>query len=174
MWLWRHGRLRPPPVEFHHFIGWWRVEKLHFSASVLNQPGLVVRYWPDLWTMNSKQALAIGALLQGASRGKAAEAAGVSERTLRRWSGDPEFIAALRAAEASAFDDLAHRLTAGASGALAVLAELARAEDVAASIRLRAAVEWIGFYLKVREAAVLAEIEARLQDLEAQNETRNN
>jgi len=119
--------------------------------------------------ISTKQQKAIAALLSERTARDAAKTAGVGERTLYKWLGEPGFRGALRSAEADILDDVTRRLTAGQRLALDTLEKLiqsARHE----STKLTACVSWLNMYLKFRD---MKDIEDRLTALEAaQNDKR--
>ncbi len=113
--------------------------------------------------ITTKQQKAIAALLSERTARDAAKTAGVGERTLYKWLGEPGFREALRSAEADILDDVTRRLTAGQRLALDTLEKLiqsARHE----STKLTACVSWLNMYLKFRD---MKDIEDRLTALEA-------
>ena len=69
-----------------------------------------------------KQRAAVDALLAHGDQRQAARAAGVNDRTLRRWMHDPLFAAALQEAQDTALDQVTGDLVRAASGAVALLA----------------------------------------------------
>jgi len=114
-------------------------------------------------TLTGKQRRAIEALLSCATVTAAAQSAGMSRVTLYRWlHGCPEFVQALRAAEADAVDQAARRLAAAGGGAVETLIRLA---DTGANegTQRAAAADILAHLLKLRE---LTGIEARLRALE--------
>jgi hypothetical protein len=72
-------------------------------------------------TLSVQQQQAIVALLAGKRHVEAAEAAGVSVSTLRRWHGEPDFIEAYRAMRRDAFEAAIARLQTAASQAVDTL-----------------------------------------------------
>lgn len=76
--------------------------------------------------ISPRQSLAIAALVAGESHERAAEAAHVTPRTLRRWLSSEDFKAALRTALGAALDDALVRLKASTSPAIDVLLDVAR------------------------------------------------
>ncbi len=114
--------------------------------------------------LNHKQQKAIAALLSSRDVQEAAKAAGIGERTLWRWMGEPEFAQALTHAEAGAIDTATRRLVQMQNGAIDTLQAVLDDPKVAPSIRLRAATAVLDYLLKLRE---LRNIEARLMALEA-------
>lgn len=110
-----------------------------------------------------KQQKAIAALLTERTTTAAAKKAGISERTLYTWLGDPAFRGALRTAEKSILDDVTRRLSAGQTLALDTLEKLVKSARHE-STKLRASVAWLEMSLKYRDAQ---DIEERLTALEA-------
>lgn len=109
--------------------------------------------------LKPEQQRALDALLTGATDVEAAAAAGVSDRTIRRWETEPVFAAALRAAQCTAFDRTVARIAGAASKAEAVLLALLKAKDE--EIRLRAAVA----FLKLGRDARSDDLLEQVQDL---------
>lgn len=108
------------------------------------------------------EAAAVLALAGGATQDAAAEAAGVSRRTVVRWLGDPAFVARVSATRDAAFAAALGRLSEAAVRAADTLQELLADKNAAirlgaASAILRAAPAW-------RESCDLA---ARLTAIEA-------
>ncbi|HUU98415.1 MAG TPA: hypothetical protein VM487_21995 [Phycisphaerae bacterium] len=86
------------------------------------------------------KARAVAALLTEPTIGAAAKAAGVSERTLRRWLADvPEFGAAYRAARRGVFDSAMAQLQIAATEAVGVLVRAMRNARTKPATRIRAA-----------------------------------
>ena len=109
-----------------------------------------------------KQQKAITALLAERTARDAAKVAGVAERTLYTWLGDPVFRAALKSAEAEVLDTVTRRLSAGQAVALDTLEKLiqsARHE----STKLTACVSWLNMFMKYHE---LKDVDERLTALE--------
>lgn len=71
-----------------------------------------------------RKELAIAALLEHATLGKAAEACGLSERTLRRWLEDPQFAEMYRAERGRILESTVNVLRKKSSDAAAMLVEL--------------------------------------------------
>ena len=105
----------------------------------------------------------IAAMLEHSSLGDAASAAGVSERSLRRWMQDPIFETELRTARRRLLDGAINRLRASADGAVKVLDKLAHDEKAAGSVRVAAAYRLLTTAL---QAAELQDIGERLDELE--------
>ena len=103
-----------------------------------------------------KKRKAITALLTCPTKEAAAKAAGISDRQLYRWIEEPEFRAALAAAENELLQAAGTRLTSGLTMALDALAELigtAQSENVK-----RAAAEgWLNQSFRIQELRTLSE-----------------
>ncbi|MCA9905119.1 MAG: hypothetical protein KC547_14790 [Anaerolineae bacterium] len=112
--------------------------------------------------LTQRQA-AIEALLTNRTKTAAAEAAGVSRRTLGRWLVDPGFVADLRTAESQAVDEIGRRLAGIAATALDTLETVMTDDEVSAGVRYRAAVDVLGLFGRWREQV---DTERRLMELE--------
>ena len=111
--------------------------------------------------VDGKQARALGVLLGGGDMAAAAQAADVTERTLRRWRQDAEFADALAAGQRAALEDAAMRAAALAAKALDALGEIAGDGAAAASDRIRAASALLNAVLPLTgEAASVARVAA--------------
>ncbi len=110
---------------------------------------------------SNARAVAIAALAAGLTQAEAAERAGVSERTLRRWLKDPEFAQALADAQAQAGAEVLKQVTAAITAAVDTLQGLLQEESP--SIRLQAAKALLVLWLKIRESVVLEERVRRLE-----------
>jgi hypothetical protein len=86
-----------------------------------------------------KHEEAIAALLKTTTIGKAAQLAGVSERTLRRWLQKPEFQAAYRAAKRELISSAVHTLLHATSSATHVLVSIMNDPEQPSSSRVAAA-----------------------------------
>ncbi|HEX8913562.1 MAG TPA: hypothetical protein VF796_14480 [Humisphaera sp.] len=115
--------------------------------------------------LTPRQGRAVEALMREASTARAAAAAGVNERTLRRWAKEPAFRAAVLRARRDAFGQavgLTHRY---APVAVATLVKVMNDPMAAASARVAAA----GLLLRVgREGLTLDDLSERVQQLEDQ------
>jgi transposase len=78
-------------------------------------------------------------LLFGLNVPEVARELGVSRSTVWRWTRSPDFAARYRVAAQKRVSEAAERLDDAAEGAVAVLSELAEAEEQPAAIRVRAA-----------------------------------
>jgi hypothetical protein len=108
---------------------------------------------------------AIESLVAGSSRSAAASAAGVTERTLRRWASSDDFAAALRAAYDESFTDALRVLRGSAIDAVRALREVASDRDAPPAARVGAARVILE---EARAAVELDEVGARLSALERQ------
>ena len=113
--------------------------------------------------LTRRKERAIEALLAGASRSAAAAAAGVSERTLRRWSHEETFQAALRQAQGRAFDAALGELRGSALDGVRVLREVATDATAPHAARVTAARALLE---EARRAVELDDLEARIVTLE--------
>jgi len=113
--------------------------------------------------ISTKQQKAIAALLSERTLGAAAKRAGIGERTLYNWLGEPAFHTALRSAESAMLETVTRRLSAGLSLALDALESLiTKAKHE--STRRQAAVDWLNLSLKFIDTL---DIDKRLTALEA-------
>lgn len=113
--------------------------------------------------LSVKQRAAVDALLAHGDQTQAARAAGVNQRTLRRWMHEPDFAAALTQAQDTVLDKVTADLVRAAGGAVALLADTVDNTDAALGLRLQAARTLLDAALRWRE---LRSIEQRLQALE--------
>ena len=117
--------------------------------------------------LSSKQRAAIAALIAGCNHQEAAAKAGVHGNRITEWMREPDFLQALRDAEALALEAVSRDLLALASKARDAI-ESVLDGNAADSIKLRAADVVLTKLLAIRE---LATLEARITNLErAQNE----
>lgn len=119
-------------------------------------------------TLTPKQRRALAELASGATWADAAQAAGVTMRTMHRWRNHPAFVAAMRRVTRGALHDAARRLMGNAETAVDALIELAGGgdddDDIAEGVRLRAADLLLTYAVRLQELADFAE---RLDVLEA-------
>lgn len=108
------------------------------------------------------QQRAISALLESRDVRSAATVAGVGERTLYRWMGDPAFQQALQQAQQKLLEGVLRRLTRISEMAVDVL-ERGMSQEEPLPQQLRAADIALSRMLKARE---MLEIESRLEALE--------
>jgi hypothetical protein len=85
-----------------------------------------------------KRDAALLALLAGRNNQQAAEAAGVDDRTLRRWLHDPEFVAELNRHRRMRFGRTLNRYAAAGEVAVEVLESIARNPEEPAAARVAA------------------------------------
>ena len=114
--------------------------------------------------ISGKQRKAVAALLSSKNVAEAAAAAGLGERTLYRYMGDPAFRLALADAEGMAIDNATRRLLTMQDLAIDTIAEVLSDSAATAGVRIRAAGQVLDYLLKLRE---LRNIEQRLVLLEA-------
>lgn len=118
-----------------------------------------------LCQLTGPQLAAAEALLAGATKTEAAQAAGVTVRTVNRYLADPAFAGVLQQATS---DDLA-ALAAGTAAALAqaraVLLALMTDQSVAPGVRIRAATAVLDYALRIYEKYDLAARVAALEEL---------
>ena len=119
-------------------------------------------------SLTTKQESAALVLATGGTQQEAATAAGVTDRTVRRWLVLPEFTSAIKDAESEQLRGLHRRLTGMAWEALDVLqAEMKNSEGTPGT-RTRAALGALQYMKELRELASMQEqldaIENRLQE----------
>lgn len=116
-------------------------------------------------TLRPKQRQAIAALVGGADYNRAAAAAGVSPRTLKRWRADPRFNAELRQSDSDQLASTARILNAASYSAVVMLITVLNDPKASPGLRMRAASD----ILKHRAAFFeLLTLENRVSALEAQ------
>lgn len=118
--------------------------------------------------MRPKQALALDALLAGASQTEAAQAAGISPRTLRAWlHDDPDFSRAYTLGCTELAKRAGRRAQAAAGKALDTLVEVAENADNPPAARVSAARALLEQSDKATE---LLDVLARLDALEGERD----
>lgn len=116
-------------------------------------------------TMRANQHKALIVLLTTGSITRAAEAANVHRRTVRRWLLEPAFSAALAEAEAQALGAVAMSMAFNAAEAARCLLDVIRDPDSTRSERIKAA----RYYLAALPTArLLGRIETTLSELTRQ------
>ena len=110
-----------------------------------------------------KKELFASARARGLTLDSAGAAAGVSPRTARRYSVDPAVAARVRALQDEALGDTTRRLQSGSWAMLEVLQSLAESKSESATVRLRAAVEWLALAFRATE---ILDLSVRLAELE--------
>lgn len=104
-----------------------------------SEPG-VARPPRNRGTLTQKQQAAVRGLLQADSLKGVAEASGVSERTLRKWLDQPEFLAAVYEAGEEQVAQSLQRLRAATADAVEVLRAALRDDDPMVRIGAAAAI----------------------------------
>lgn len=116
--------------------------------------------------LTQKKQAALQALLTNPTRATAAAAAGIDEKTLRKYLRDGEFLAAYRAA----FDDLVDAATRQAqqaiNPALSTLAEICGDYDNGPTARVSAARALLEYAARLTEVNDLAARVAELERIE--------
>jgi len=118
--------------------------------------------------LSAKHDKAISALLSEPSVRKAAEVAGIPERTIYAWLKEPQFDAAYRAARRASVSQATARLQYASSAAVSVLCHLMANNATHASIRLSAAKTILELSFK----AIDDDLAARLDALEKAHEQK--
>ena len=113
--------------------------------------------------LSTRKRRFVEALLAGCSKEEAAGAAGVSVRQGRRYLADPVVIRALREGQDVALGEVGRRLSLEAGEMLDLLKKLAQDPTVAAGVRARCALGWLGVMFQAREQLDLSH---RLGELE--------
>ena len=115
--------------------------------------------------LTARQGRAVEALLRESSAARAAAVAGVAERTLRRWTGEPAFRAALSRARREAFGHAVGLTQRYAAAAVEALAAVMQDPASAPSARVTAAAVLLRFG---REGLELDDLAGRVERLEDQ------
>ena len=115
--------------------------------------------------LTPRQGRAVEALLREPTATRAAAAAGVNERTLRRWSATPAFRSALLRARRDAFGQAVGLTQRYAPVAVATLVKVMQDPAAAPSAKVTAAAVLLRFG---RDGVELDDLAARLDDLERQ------
>jgi hypothetical protein len=113
--------------------------------------------------LGQKQEKAIAALLTQRNFEEAARTAGLSVKTLLRWTKSPEFAAEYRAARREAFSQALVRLQQAATAAATTLLKVMLDPNAPAACRLRAADTVLSHALKAME---WEDVEVRVAELE--------
>lgn len=114
--------------------------------------------------MTPKQQKALAALLTSPSRAAAAEAAGVTTRTLQNYLADPDFQRAYKKAFEDVVVDATRQAQQAIAPALSTLREIVEDKGEDAQARISAARAILSHGLKLTETT---DILNRLQELEA-------
>ena len=115
------------------------------------------------FVLDSVRLKAIDAIVAGGDDTAAAEASGVTPRTIRRWKGEPAFAGAIVEAQDRMLEAVSVDLVRTARGAVAVLRIFLADGNMKPQVRLRAAEILLNSTLRWRE---LRDIERRLATLE--------
>jgi transposase-like protein len=114
-----------------------------------------------------KKEEAIAALLSHRNIEDAADAIGISTKTLLRWMKEPEFDSSYREARRAAFGQSVARLQQASGAAVTTLLKVMVDQNTPASTKVRAADSVLNHTAKAIE---LDDVEARLTELERANE----
>lgn len=101
--------------------------------------------------MTEKQQKALAALITYPTREKAAEAAGITSKTLRKYLQDPEFKAAYARETHSIIDEATRQAQGGLSPALEVMREMVESDAYSPSVRISAARTLLEYGLRLTE-----------------------
>lgn len=114
--------------------------------------------------MTPKMQKALLALLENPTKEKAAAAAGITSKTLRRYLDNPEFQTEYRVAFSGMVSDAVRQAQKTLSPALTTLEEIMRDDEQNGQIRVSAARSLLEFSLKATEQLDILD---RLEALEA-------
>ena len=112
---------------------------------------------------STKQRAAIALLAQGVAKQTVAAELDVRPWTVSKWLRDPVFVDGLRQAQDEALGRVARRLTEGGAEMLDILGDIARDKKLSATVRVRAALGWLGQLWRAVELHDLAERIAALE-----------
>lgn len=115
--------------------------------------------------LTPKQTKGVAAIVSTRTYGEAAEAAGVAERTIRRWMKAPAFRRALADAEGDVLDTVTRRLVYLQRAAVDEIAAQMTDADAPPTVRLRAAQTVIDTAIRLVE---LRTLERRIAALESE------
>lgn len=115
--------------------------------------------------MTPKQNKVLAALLTSPSKAAAAQAAGISSRTLRDYLADPSFQTEYKRAFAGLVEDATRQAQQAIAPALSTLREIVESEDENAQARISAARSILEYSVKLTEQT---DILTRLDELEKQ------
>lgn len=116
----------------------------------------------DNVALKANQARALESLLTFGNITTAAEAAGVTRRTIHRWLAEPEFKTALANAEAAALAAVARAMAGNASKATAALVAILDNPEASDRDKIAAARVLLGSLPNIR---LLGSIESQLAEL---------
>ena len=114
--------------------------------------------------MTPKKHKALLALLTNPTKERAAEAAGITSKTLRGYLADPEFQAEYKKAFADLVEDATRKVQQTLEPAVAVLREIMEDRSENGQVRVSAARSVLEYGLKMTEQT---DILTRIQELEA-------
>jgi BMFP domain-containing protein YqiC len=120
--------------------------------------------------LNARRQKALAALLLYPNRAEAARACGLCAKTLLGYSREPEFSAALEAAQRNALTDAAKQINATLAGAVSTLRAICENPQASEQARVAAARGLLEFALRFAETTNL---ESRLAALEARETEEN-
>ena len=115
--------------------------------------------------LSARQALAMDALLQGATQAEAGHAAGVTDRTVRLWLQEPAFGATLRQARGAVWSETTTLLHAASRDAVRTLQAVMNSDQSRPYERVVAARTILQLGAR---AAEIEDLGARITELEAQ------
>lgn len=115
--------------------------------------------------MTPKQNKVLAALLTSPSKAAAAQAAGISSRTLRDYLADPSFQTEYKRAFAGLVEDATRQAQQAIAPALSTLREIVESEDENAQARISAARSILEYSVKLTEQT---DILTHLDELEKQ------
>lgn len=113
--------------------------------------------------MSPSKERALQALLTQPTRKAAAAAAGISDRTLRGYFQDDEFIAEYRAAFSDLLDNATRQAQQSINPALSTLTEICQDSEAGPTVRVSAARALLEYGLRFTE---MIDIATRLEELE--------
>lgn len=120
--------------------------------------------------MTPNEERALSALLTSKTKLEAAEKAGITDRTMRRYFENPEFCQRYREAFAGVVQDATRRAQQLLEPALSTLQTVMEDEEIPAQARITAAKSIIDYSLKLTEQADILE---QLRELERWKEELN-
>lgn len=120
--------------------------------------------------MTPNEERALSALLTSKTKLEAAEKAGITDRTMRRYFENPEFCQRYREAFAGVIEDATRQAQALLMPALSTLQTVMEDEEIPAQARITAARSIIDYSLKLTEQADILE---QLRELEEWKEGLN-
>ena len=120
--------------------------------------------------MTPNEDRALSALLTSKTKLEAAEKAGITDRTMRRYFENPEFCQRYREAFAGVIEDATRQAQALLMPALSTLQTVMEDEEIPAQARITAAKSIIDYSLKLTEQADILE---QLRELERWKEELN-